>query len=649
MEKFEIYNRRYLGSKTKLLNFIHQVVEENCNDINSVFDVFGGTGIVGYSFNKDKAIIINDLLKTNHLAYNTFFSNEMINAVKVKDIIEEYNSLYINEDNYYSFNFSDTYLSKDNMRKIGFIRDDIDCKFNNGKINNREKSILICSLLYAIDKIANTVGHYDAYRMNGDLKQTIRLAFPNLEFDEYNGNNTIYNANSNDIIKNQYADLVYIDTPYNSRQYCDAYHFLENVAQNQKPEVFGVAKKMDRTKLKSKYCTAKAVDEFADLVNNILAKYILVSYNNTGDKGNARSNAKISDSEIIDILSTRGEVRVFEKEYNLFTTGKTKVDDHKEKLYLCIIGEEKSGMYSDNKNFVKSPLNYTGGKYKLLPQLVEKFPKNIDVFFDIFSGGANVGINMNSSKVYCIDSNKQLISLFNYLKIQKYYSLIKHLDNLIDDFGLSNTYMNGYEYYGCNSGNGVGQYNKNKFLELRKAYNESTPKRDDLFLLLLIYSFNNQIRFNNEGHFNLPVGKRDLNGSIRKKIRLFMDKLHSKEIIFENNDFRNLPIDVLSKENTFLYLDPPYLLGTASYNENGGWTEKDEIELLDFLNKCNNRNIKFALSNVIEHKGNMHKILLSWCLEHGFNINYVNCSYSNSSYHIKDRNSVSREVLITNY
>lgn len=128
-----------------------------------------------------------------------------------------------------------------------------------------------------------------------------------------------------------------------------------------------------------------------------------------------------------------------------------------------------------------------------------------------------------------------------------------------------------------------------------------------------------------------------------------MDKLHDKEISFENIDFRRLDLDKISEVSSFLYLDPPYYLGTASYNENGGWTEKDEEDLLNFLKLCDEKQIRFALSNVIEHKGKIHNKLLDECLSNGFNINYINCSYSNSNYHIKDKSSVTREVLITNY
>ena len=131
------------------------------------------------------------------------------------------------------------------------------------------------------------------------------------------------------------ADLVYLDPPYNSRQYCDAYHVLENVARWEKPKVFGVAKKMDRTALKSAYCTKEATEAFTDLIENINARYILLSYNNMENKGNERSNAKLADEDIMRILQNKGEVLIFEENYKAFTTGKSDIQDNAERLFLC--------------------------------------------------------------------------------------------------------------------------------------------------------------------------------------------------------------------------------------------------------------------------------------------------------------------------
>ena len=129
---------------------------------------------------------------------------------------------------------------------------------------------------------------------------------------------------------------MYIDPPYNSRQYCDTYHLLENVARWEKPPVYGVARKMDRKALKSRYCTRDAVSAFETLVADIRARYILFSYNNMAAKGNGRSNAKLSDADILRILRTRGEVRVFSEAYRAFSAGQSDIEDHAERLFLCI-------------------------------------------------------------------------------------------------------------------------------------------------------------------------------------------------------------------------------------------------------------------------------------------------------------------------
>ena len=124
---------------------------------------------------------------------------------------------------------------------------------------------------------------------------------------------------------------------FNSRQYCDAYHLLENIIKWEKPEVFGVAKKFDRAKLKSKYSLQSATEPFSELIKNANCKYILFSYNNMQEKGNIRSNAKISDEDIFKILGKKGEVEVFEQEYKEFNTGKKNRGDNKERVFFVEI------------------------------------------------------------------------------------------------------------------------------------------------------------------------------------------------------------------------------------------------------------------------------------------------------------------------
>lgn len=336
---FDINNRRYLGGKTKLLSFINSVVNENCKNVNVVADIFAGTGVVANQFNlQGKKVIVNDILYSNYLSYLTWFGYDEVDYNKIRNFINYFNDLKPTTENYFSENFSDNYFTHDNAMKIGEIREEID-KYN-GVLSERERAILITSLIYGMDKVANTVGHYDAYRRNMDSFKGITLLNP-LTNDKFNKENEIYNMDANELVKNINADLVYIDTPYNSRQYGDSYHLLENVAEWKKPEVTGVAKKMvNRSHIKSDYCTSKAVQAFSNLINNIKSKYILVSYSNMAEKGVGRSNAKISNDEIKHVLSNKGKVKIFSTNFKAYTTGKSFINDHKEILYLCTIGED---------------------------------------------------------------------------------------------------------------------------------------------------------------------------------------------------------------------------------------------------------------------------------------------------------------------
>ena len=332
-----INNRRYLGNKYKLLPFITAVVNENCHDIQVVADLFAGTGAVSSAF-QDKTIITNDILYSNYISNLAWFSPQEYNEQTIRDIIIAYNQLHVDEENYMSENFADTFFSKEDCKKIGYIREDIETKFRNNEINERERALLITSLLYAMDKIAKTCGHYDAYRKGVEFDLHLELSVPQAS-QENNANNQCYNQDINLLAPHVDADLVYLDPPYNSRQYCDAYHLLENVARWQKPKVYGVAKKMDRSNLKSAYCTQDATAAFANLINSIHARYILLSYNNMSNKGNERSNAKISDEDIMRILQSKGKVLVFEEDYKAFTTGKSDIQDNTERLFLCICNQ----------------------------------------------------------------------------------------------------------------------------------------------------------------------------------------------------------------------------------------------------------------------------------------------------------------------
>ena len=327
----QIQSRRYLGNKFKLLNFIEEIVKEKCIGYKSFCDIFAGTGVVGNHFNDNfTKIISNESLYSNYVSLYAWLAPGQFDKTKISESTHMLNNICLNGDNYASRHFGGAYFTMENAKKIGLIRE----KIEELDLNPKERAILLTSLLYAIDKVANTCGHYDAFRRTLDATTPIKLLIPDIK-QERNWQNEIYREDANRLIRSIAPDILYIDPPYNSRQYCDSYHLLENIMTWKKPKVFGVAKKMLRDDLKSQYCLKTAARAFDDLISNANCKYILVSYNNMAEKGNQRSNARIKDEEIVRILSKKGKTEIFETGFKSFTTGKSKIDEHTERIFFC--------------------------------------------------------------------------------------------------------------------------------------------------------------------------------------------------------------------------------------------------------------------------------------------------------------------------
>lgn len=298
---------------------------------------------------------------------------------------------------------------------------------------------------------------------------------------------------------------------------------------------------------------------------------------------------------------------------------------------------------------VKSPLNFTGGKYKLLPQLLPLFPSDISTFVDIFCGGCNVGVNVTAKKIICNDIDSNLIGLFSFFKGKSYDNLLPKIQEVINNFNLSDSEKNGYSFYNCNSANGLGNFNRTGFLNLRETFNTLSKSNENYYLylyILIVYAFNNQIRFNSDGEFNLPVGKRDFNLRMQNKLKDFLSALETKNISFLNYYFSDIKIPELS-EKDFVYADPPYLITCATYNEKS-WNEDEEKKLLSYLDELSKNKIRFALSNVLSTDNKTNTILQAWLNERKYNCHHLDFSYKNSNYHKKNI-SKTDEVLITNY
>ena len=317
-------------------------------------------------------------------------------------------------------------------------------------------------------------------------------------------------------------------------------------------------------------------------------------------------------------------------------------------LAMILAGGRGTRLHELTKKMAKPAVSY-GGKYRIIEELNRAFPTEIDTFMDLFAGGANVAVNVKARKYVINDSERALIDLLRYLHDTPVDIIIKDVESIIVDFNLSQSDIHGYEYYLSNSSQGLAFYNREAFLKLRKAYNEM-PKDDikrSLYLFVLItYSFNNQIRFNNNGDFNLPVGKRDFNSRLKGKLVSFCSRLKNMDVMFSSKDFRELDIP----SNTFVYADPPYLITNATYNERNGWSEKDELDLLSFLEDFDEKGGQFALSNILVSRNRENTILKKWLESHPkFKVIHIDRSYANSNYHIKDKKAISDEILVINY
>jgi adenine-specific DNA-methyltransferase len=336
-------SRRYIGSKAKLNNWIMDIIDKETNNIQTFVDIFAGTAtIANRALRKYKNVIINDLLYSNNVIYKGFFENGNWNKEKLTEIISAYNAIDTNEipENYFSENFGGKFYEHNVAKHIGYIREDIENLKN--ELTEKEYNILLSTLIYSIDRLANTVGHFDAYIKKPIKKQNLRLRL--IDAKCFNNIN-IFREDANKLARNIKSDLVYIDPPYNSRQYSRFYHLYETLVKWNKPELFGVALKPIPENM-STYCTVKARNSFEDLVRSLQTRYLVVSYNNTYSSKSNSSENKIKLEEIEYILNMCGETKVFECAHKFFNTGKTEFDDHKELLFITKVDEERK-----NKSF----------------------------------------------------------------------------------------------------------------------------------------------------------------------------------------------------------------------------------------------------------------------------------------------------------
>lgn len=274
---------------------------------------------------------------------------------------------------------------------------------------------------------------------------------------------------------------------------------------------------------------------------------------------------------------------------------------------------------------IKSPLNYMGGKYKLMESLRLYMPEEVGTFVELFTGGLNVSPNIRAKRYELNDNMYPLVDFYRWLQTTPQDQVLAEIEALVSKYGLSKTNQSGFD-------------------SLRKDYNLN--KSSAYLFVLVCYSFNHQIRFNSKNEFNISFGKdrSSFNPSMRSSLLNLHKWINCSEVTFTSLDFRQVNLGHLG-EGDYVYCDPPYLVSTASYNE--GWTNKEESDLLDLLDTLNNKGVMFGLSNILDSDKGENTQLQSWSKKYRV-ISMVHNMYANSNYQKKYK-AVSSEVFVVNY
>lgn len=336
--RFSLESRRYIGCKTKLVDWIFSLIGEHTHDIHSFCDIFAGTGVVAHrALHNYERVVVNDFLYSNNIMYRAFFAPTEWSEERVQGIIDEFNAINPASlrENYFSKNYGGKYFHQDIAKMVGYIRERL--KKMQPCLTDKEYSVLLASLIYSIDRHANTMGHFDAYHHKEPVAHPFQMRM--IAAEAFDGVE-IHQEDANQLARTVNVDLTYLDPPYNSRQYSRFYHVYENLVQWKKPPLYGTALKPKEENM-SDYCRNAALSAFTDLVSHIRSRYLVVSYNNTYHSKSSSSENKIKLEQLEEVLNKCGKTQVFNHEFKAFNSGKTEFDDHREYLFITEVDDEK--------------------------------------------------------------------------------------------------------------------------------------------------------------------------------------------------------------------------------------------------------------------------------------------------------------------
>jgi len=615
---------RFIGNKELIVGEIKDLLAKkgllNTKKTLKLFDAFCGTGAVSNSLKDSFDLVVNDLLN-----WSVLYTRGRVTAKECKfdrlgfDPFEFLNSNKNTSEGFFFKNYSPgeserMYFSSENAGRIDYFREIIEKWKTLDLINTNEYAYLLASLIESISYVSNTAGVYGAFLKHWDSRSKKSIVLQPVESKDTTCLNVeYYNNKIENIIEEIECDILYLDPPYTQNQYGTQYHLLETLILNDHPSISPITGSRPTAPMRSDWSKDyKTHILFDRLISKTKAKYIIFSYSVDGF---------MSKSFIEACLKRYGKTetyickKILYNKYKNFKSRNTK--DHFEYLFFI---EKKST--SDIR--YESPLNYIGSKAKMIAEIKHYLPEKISTFIDAFGGGFNVGINSNANHVIYNDINHFVKDLVKSFNINDTYQYILYLKRIIKKYNLT-------------------AKDAESYTAVRDYYN-SLPvgKRDPkLLYCVILYGFNQQIRFNGSHNFNNPVGMRWFNDKVLEKMISFSRVIKEKNIDFESIDYQ----DLLTKIDTdsFVYLDPPYRLTNGSYNDGKrgfkGWGLSAEKRMFQFIDGLNERSVRFMLSYVIEHKGNINEALKEWMSRNHYRL-----------IHVKQIPGIQRkEILIINY
>ncbi len=617
---------RYLGNKESIVSEIYTLLSGKglINNELSFFDAFCGSGSVADYFKEYyNKIIIND-----NLTWSVIYTSGRLRSQCCAFSglgFDPFEYLNNSDDKVYGFiykNYSPAessrmYFTAENAARIDFFRSKIEEWKNLSLITNDEYNYLLACLIESVSDVSNTAGVYGAFLKKWDARALKPIVFDRVDSKEKKCYDlSTYNSKIEEIVENVDCDILYLDPPYTQNQYGTQYHLLETLVLNDNPPISKVTGSRSTAPMRSDWSKEyKANILFDKLLAKTKARYVILSYNNDGFMTKDYIEAAMKRYGKPETYICR---KISYKKYQNWKSNNQNA--HFEYLFFVELKDKSDVLY-------ESPLNYIGSKSKIVDDIRSNAPSSYDRFIDAFGGGFNVGININADSVIYNDINHFVTDLVKSFKENDTYQYLLYINKIINKFGLEKANAEAYQ--------------------AARAYYNSFPedKRDPrLLYTIILYGYQQQIRFNGSHEFNNPVGMRWFNDRVLEKMISFSRAIKEKNFIFKTGQYFELSSEI--DNNTFVYLDPPYKLTTGSYNDGkrgfNGWDDELEGELFEFLNRLNDNKVTFMLSYVIEHKGKINDNLMRWINDNHYKIIELGDVIGISG-------SRRKEVLIVNY